>query len=232
MQLDGTRALVCGATGVLGGRIAQALVDAGANVAVAGRDATRLSAIAEVCGTAPLSFDIVDADSCRETVETAARTLGGLDLLVVATGVAGFGPAIEADAAVVEELFAVNTLGPMALVRAAAPHLTQGGGAVVVLSAVLADVPTAQMAEYGASKSALASWLEVVRRENRRSFRVLDIRPPHVDTGLADRALAGQPPKMPAGFPVEELVTAIIEAIRAEAREVAYDFTTRQLRSK
>jgi NADP-dependent 3-hydroxy acid dehydrogenase YdfG len=197
-------------------------------VAVAGRDATRLSAIAEVCGTAPLSFDIVDADACRETVASAARTMGGLDLLVVATGVAGFGPAIEADAAVVEELFAVNTLGPMALVRAAAPHLAQGG-TVAVLSAVLADVPTAQMAEYGASKSALAAWLEVVRRENRRTFRVLDIRPPHVDTGLAERALAGQPPKLPAGFPVEELVTAIIEAIRGEAREIVYDFTTRQL---
>jgi NAD(P)-dependent dehydrogenase (short-subunit alcohol dehydrogenase family) len=231
MQLDGVRALVCGATGVLGGHIARALVDAGATVAVAGRDPERLAAIAEVCGTAPLTFDVVDADSCTRTVDQAATALGGLDLLVVATGVAGFGPATGADAAVVEELFAVNALGPMSLVRAAAPHLTRGG-AVAVLSAVLADVPTAGMAEYGASKSALAAWLEVLRRENRRAFRVIDIRPPHLDTGLVDRALAGRPPKLPPGFPIEELLTAIIEAIRGEAREVVYDFAAKSLETR
>ncbi|MDQ3104145.1 MAG: SDR family oxidoreductase [Actinomycetota bacterium] len=231
MQLDGARALVCGATGVLGGQIARELVDAGATVMAAGRDSDRLAAIASTCGTAPLTFDVIDADSCKRTVDQAVTAVGGLDLLVVATGVAAFGPATEADAAVVEELFAVNALGPMSLIRAAAPHLPQGG-AVAVLSAVLADLPTAGMAEYSASKSALAAWLEVLRRENRRSFRVLDIRPPHLDTGLADRALAGHPPKLPSGFPIGELVAAIIKAIRGDAREIVYDYTAKSLETR
>ena len=113
----------------------------------------------------------------------AAEQLGGLDALVVCVGVAGFGPAVEADDAVVEELFAVDVLGPMALVRAAAAAMGERGRSSS-LSAILADLPTARMAEYSAAKSALATWLEVLRREERRRLTVVDVRPPHLDTGL------------------------------------------------
>ena len=91
-------------------------------------------------------------------IETAAGDLGGLDGLVVATGVAAFGPAVDEDDAIVDELFAVNALGPMAAVRAAA-KLMDDGGSIAVLSAVLVDVPTAGMAAYSASKAASpAGW--------------------------------------------------------------------------
>ena len=141
--------------------------------------------------------------SCRAAVDAAADELGGLDALVVAVGVAGFGPAMDADPAVVEELFAVNALGPMNLVRAASRHLSEGG-TVVVLSAILADAPTAGMADYSAAKSALAAWLGVVRREQRRAFSVIDVRPPHLDTELDSRALAGAPPPLPEPYPAAE----------------------------
>ncbi len=228
MELTGARLLVCGATGALGGRITRALLAEGATVVAAGRNGERLAEVSAVCGTTPLELDVVDADSCRRTVEAAADAMGGLDGLVVATGVAAFGAAAEADPAVVEELFAVNTLGPMMLVRAAAGRLEQGG-VVAVISAILADLPTAGMAEYSASKSALAAWLGVVRRENRRHFRVLDIRPPHLDTGLADRALAGAVPRLPEPFSTEAVVNAVVDAIRSDAREVVHDPTTKEL---
>ena len=196
MELTDARVLVCGASGVIGAALTDALLASGSRVVAAGRDATRTGTVAARCGTTSLTFDVVDGRSCQEVVDAGAELLGGLDVLVVATGVATFGPAVDADAAVVEELFAVNTLGPMALVRAAAPHLAQGG-AVVVVSAILADAPTTGMAEYSASKSALASWLSVLRREQRRVFSVLDVRPPHMDTGLADHPLAGTAPRLP-----------------------------------
>jgi NADP-dependent 3-hydroxy acid dehydrogenase YdfG len=188
VHLEGARVLVAGATGVVGGKLVTALLGAGARVVPAGRDADRLAALGEECGTAPLGFDVVDDESCRTCVDAAAGALEGLDVLVVAVGVAGFGAATTADAAVVEELFAVNALGPMNLVRAAAPYLSEGG-AMVVVSAILADAPTAGMADYSAAKSALAAWLGVVRREERKAFSVIDVRPPHLDT----RALAGDP---------------------------------------
>lgn len=228
MELSGARALVVGASGVLGAGIARALAERGATVSVAGRDAGRLAPVAQAFGTEPLVLDLVDTDACREVVGAAADAMGGLDLLVVATGVAGFGPATDADPAVVEELFAVNTLGPMALVRAAAGRF-EDGGTVAVLSAILAELPTNQMAEYSATKAALSTWLTVLRRENRRAFTVLDVRPPHLDTGLAERSLAGEPPKLPAPLPGQVVVDTVVEALASGATEVVWDAGAKEL---
>ena len=220
MEIDGARVLVAGASGALGGQLADALHGRGARVVAAGRDEARTAAVAARLGTEPLTFDAVDTDACRAAVEAAVEQLGGLDALVVCVGVAGFGRAVEADDAVVEELFAVDVLGPMALVRAASAAMDRG--TVVVLSAILADLPTAGMAEYSAAKSALATWLEVLRREERRRLTVVDVRPPHLDTGLDRRALAGDPPRLPAPFPSAEVVTAVLEAVEGDQREVVF----------
>lgn len=226
MELQDARVLVCGASGALGGQVTDRLLARGARVVAAGRDPERLAEVAGRCGTEPLVFDAVDAESCAATVAAAAEQLGGLDGLVVSVGVAGFGRAMEADDAVVEELFAVNVLGPMALVRAASAQFgddREGRAFVAVLSAILADVPTAGMAEYSAAKSALATWLHVVRREERRRLTVIDVRPPHLDTGLDGRALAGEPPRLPAPQPSAAVVDSLVEAVERDAREVVWD---------
>jgi short-subunit dehydrogenase len=215
---------------VLGGSLARALAAAGARVALSGRDADRLQALAgELGGVPATAADAVDVDSVGAAVDAAAAALGGLDAVVVAWGVVAFGPAADADDAVTEELFAVNTLAPMSLVRAALPHLADGG-AVVLLSAVVADAPTLGMAEYSASKAALSAWAAVLRRELRgRSVAVLDVRPPHVDTGLVDRALAGTPPRLPAGHDRDDVVRAVLDGMRQGAREVVVDPRERRL---
>ena len=227
MDIEGARFLVVGATGVLGGLTTRALVEAGARVVVTGRDADRLAEVAGVAGTEPITLDVVDVEACAAAVRSAAEQLGGLDGLVVASGVPAFGPALETEPAVAEELFAVNTLGPMALVRAAGPVLD--GGVVAVISAILADLPTNQMADYSASKAALSAWLGVVRRENRRRFRVLDVRPPHLDTGLSERPLAGTAPQLPEPLAGSAVVDALVEALRTDASEIVWDPKAKEL---
>ncbi|MBA8794644.1 short-subunit dehydrogenase [Friedmanniella endophytica] len=224
MQDQEPAVLVVGATGVLGQAIAARLAERGARLAVIGRDADRLAEVAERTGAVSRqTADLIDADAVRSAVQASAEALGGLDGLVVAAGVAAFGPAVDEDDAVVEELFAVNTLGVMTAVRSAVPQLREGG-AVAVISAVLADVPTAGMAAYSASKAATATWLEVLRRELRRSrIDVLDARPPHLETGLSDRALAGQPPKLPPGGDIDEVVRLIVEGLYDGRRELVAD---------
>jgi len=230
VELSEARVLVAGATGVLGGAVARALHKEGARVALAGRDGGRLAALAQELGDAPAStFDALDLDRCGAVVGEAADALGGLDLLVVAIGVAAFGPADGEDAAVIEQLLTVNTLAPMALVRAALPRIGKGG-AVAVLTAILADYPTAGMAAYSASKAAISGWLTAVRPEQRRrGVTVFDVRPPHIETGLAGRAIAGQAPPMKEAATVDQVVGMIVDGLRDGRRELRYDLQKAEL---
>lgn len=224
MEISDARALVVGATGALGGGVARALHEQGARLALTGRDPDRLATLGSELGAPTFTLDVVDLERAAATVEEAVAALGGLDLLVVATGVPAFGPAVEADPAVTEEVFAVNALGATGVVRAALPHLD--GGVAVVLSAILADAPMAGMADYSAAKAALTAWLTAVRREHRRSTRVVDVRPPHLDTELASHALAGEPPKLPEPLPAADVVRAILDAVADDkATEIVWDRT-------
>jgi NAD(P)-dependent dehydrogenase (short-subunit alcohol dehydrogenase family) len=221
MELNGTRALVAGATGVLGSGIARSLHAAGASLALAGRDEARLAAVVD--GVPVFPFEALDLERCAAVVDAAADALGGLDLLVVAFGVAAFGPGEDEGDELTERLLTVNTMAPMAMARRAV-HRLDGAGTIAVISAILADVPTPGMAAYSASKAGLSAWLTALRGEQRRKgVTVFDVRPPHIETGLADRALAGQAPPMKAGAEVDELVGLVVDGIRDGRRELRYD---------
>ena len=224
MDLHRARILVVGSTGVLGQALTRRLAAGGARLALTGRRPDALAAIAAEAG-AEHSFvlDLLDVDDCARVVRAAAEGLGGLDALVVASGVAAFGPAREEEDAMVEELFAVNTLGPMAVVRAALAQLSPGAG-IAVLTAVLADAPTAGMAAYSASKAALSAYLTALRREVRRDgITVLDVRPPHLETGLAGRALMGVPPRMPRGADIDQLLDLVVAGLTGGSSELVAD---------
>lgn len=224
MQLGQARILLVGATGALGGRLAKGLAGQGARLVVTGRDPRRLESIAEEVGAEQrIELDLVDVEAVASAVDEAAERMGGLDGLVIASGVAAFGSARDEDDVVIEELFAVNTLGPIAAVRAALPHLGDGAG-IAVLTAILADMPTAGMAAYSASKAALSAYLTAIRRELRREgITVLDARPPHMETGLADRPLAGDAPRMPPGHDIDEVIELIITGLADGRGELVAD---------
>lgn len=232
MQFHEARILVAGATGVLGRGLARALADEGANVALAGRDRDRLQALGDELSAPTAVLDLNDPAAIPGCVGAAAAALGGLDGIVVATGVVAFGAEPELYDETVQQLFTVNALGPIALIRSALGHL-EPGGSVVALSAVVAEHPTAGMAAYSASKSALSSYLTALRRERRRdALVVLDVRPSHLDTGFETRALAGTPPALPAAGDHHDVIDAILDAMREGRRELAYDLRTRSLSAR
>lgn len=225
--------MVTGATGVLGGLLATRLAHAGARLAVVGRNEDRLHQVSRACAAVTaITFDAGDSDSCVRAVKDAAAALGELDGLVVAHGVAAFGAATDVSDAVAGELFAINALAPMALARAALPHLVQGG-VIAVVSAVLADYPTAGMSDYSASKGAVSTWLSALRRETRRArITVCDLRPPHMATGLADRALAGAAPDLPPAHDSEAIADRIVDVLRNGETELYYDPSSRQVHTR
>ncbi len=225
MDLSGARTLVVGATGVLGGAIATALRNEGATLALAGR-----SKPAGADGEPTFTFDGLDLERCAAVVDEAADALGGLDLLVVALGVAAFGEESETDV-VTEHLLTVNTMAPMAFGRAALrrfPSKADGGGTLAMISAILADVPTPGMAAYSASKAGLSAWLTATRGATRKQgVRVLDIRPPHIETGLADRAVAGTLPSgISEGSDVDTLVGQVLAGLRDDRRTLTFDLSS------
>jgi gluconate 5-dehydrogenase len=88
-DLSGRRILVTGGTSGLGRAMAQALVQAGARVALTSRDLGRAGAVAEELGPGAVGveLDVRDATSVSAGVDRAYGLLGGLDMLVNNAGI-------------------------------------------------------------------------------------------------------------------------------------------------
>ena len=99
------------------------------------------------------------------------------------------------------------------------------GGVIVTLSAVVAEMPTAGMAAYSTVKSAVTAFDAAAARELRRSgIRLIDVRPPHTETGLAERPIAGTAPSLPAGRDPDDVAARIVAAIRdPRVRDVSFE---------
>ena len=231
MDIEGSRFLVAGATGAIGGKVAAELDSRGARLVLAGRDRERLAGMGQEMGCPVVPLDFSDPLSASSAIEQACDELGGLDGLVVATGSVAFGEARELDPEVLARLIEENASGPIHLITEALGRI-EPGGSVVAITAVVAEFPTAGMAAYSASKAALAAFLAATRRELRREVNVLEVSPGHMETGFADRALAGEPPAMPDGEDVDALVGLIVEAIEEGRREIRYDPKARETKVK
>jgi len=207
-ELSGRVVAVVGATGGLGREIVARLVDRGAVVVRANRSGG---------DDVDVVIDLRDSAAGDALVATALRLHGRLDGVAVAAGIVAFGDLVDTDDVVMEELFLVNTLGPMWLAKRVAPALRESQGFFVAITGVVAESPMPGMAAYSASKAAAAAAMEAIRREFRRSkVRVIDARPPHTETGLATRPLAGTAPRMPAGLAPTDVAERIISAIELE----------------
>jgi short-subunit dehydrogenase len=215
--LEGACVLVAGATGGLGAPLSRRLASAGAHLTVTGRDADRLAALDLDALCVPA--DLRRSGAAEKVVERAIARYGRLDGLVFAAGAVAFGPATETPDQVIIDLFTLNTLAPIRLLRAAVPHLrasaADGGSPFVVhISAVVAESPMPGMAGYSASKAGLAAFDVAAARELRRSrIRLIDARPPHTETGLADRPMFGTAPRLPTGLDPETVAVRILAAI-------------------
>ena len=213
-ELGGKHVVVVGATGVLGARIAAHLAAAGARVSAIVRDHTRLD------GASVFQYalaDVTDSGALQLAFASVAMA-APIDGVVNATGVVAFGGIGELDDTTLAKLFAVNATAPIVMLRESAT-LIADGGFFLNISGVVATQPVSGMAAYSASKAAAWAAMSAVARElRRRQIDVIDARPPHTETGLASRAIAGVAPKMPIGLTPDavaaRIVTAIVEGER------------------
>ncbi len=216
--LAGSSVLVAGATGGLGRAIGAELARRGAVLTLVSRSVDRLGAL-DLPG-ARAALDLRSPEACAAAVGAALDQCGRLDVVINAVGVVAFGPVDELSIDIMEELFLTNTFVPIMLARAALPML-QTGGALVNISGVIAETNLPGMAAYGASKAAVRSFDQAFAREaRRRNVRVLDARPPHTETGLAEHPLTGIAPRMPAGLAPHHVATVICDALESGAGDL------------
>nr|WP_297430347.1 SDR family NAD(P)-dependent oxidoreductase [uncultured Actinotalea sp.] len=221
-SLQSAHVLVVGATGGLGAAISRRLAERGARLTISARSAERLDALAAGLGNAVVgshAADVTFPDAPARLVAQASAA-GPLDGVVYAAGVVAFGPVTELDDDVLDALLLVNLVAPVRLARAVVPVLADGGF-LAHLSAVVAERPTAGMAAYSAAKAGLTAFDAALQHElRRRKVRVLDVRPPHTETGLADRPIAGQAPPLGQGRAPDDVAARVVRAIEEGERDL------------
>jgi len=156
------RALVTGGTGRVGSAIVERLREAGWSVLAAGR----------------ADGDIARPEQAQALVERAASELGGLELLVNGAG-EGFAPksALELTEADWDLAFGATAKGTFFVTQAAAPHLREPGGTVVMIEDVAAYQPWSSFAAHSAAKAAQAMLTRVFARALAPEVRVCGIAP-------------------------------------------------------
>ena len=219
--LTGSHVVVVGATGVLGARIAAHFAAAGARVSAVVRNHERLD------GASVSQYALADVTD-HAALKMAFASVAPFDGVVNATGVVAFGSVADLDDVTLAQLFAVNAIAPIVMLRESSPHITDGGF-FVNLSGVVATQPVAGMAAYSASKAAAWAAMTAAARElRRRRIDVIDARPPHTETGLATRPLAGTAPKMPEGLMPDVVAARIVTAVVTGERDLPTEAFTSQ----
>lgn len=215
--IAGSKVLVMGGSGGLGRALIAGLSARGGRVVSAG---VRGDVDPVLGAETHLVGDITSSDDRERIVDAAIELLGGLDIVILASGVVGFGTADSVRSADLQRLIDVDLTGPLAFLGLVGPEVAEGGS-VVVISGAIVDSPIPGTSAYAAAKAGLSSAAVVLGRElRRRKVTVIDARPPHTETGLADRAVFGSAPTFPAGLTADVVATRIVMAIEAGEREL------------
>jgi 3-oxoacyl-[acyl-carrier protein] reductase len=151
-------AVVTGASSGIGLETARRLSAEGAQVLMVARDADRLAGEAEQLGAEFLAVDVTDPEADDRIVATCAEQMGGIDVLVNNAGTS-FARALDAlTDADWQGQWDLHVMGPMRLMRAAAPRMAaRGGGRIVNVCSSAGKRPSLTNAAYSVTKAAQLS---------------------------------------------------------------------------
>jgi NAD(P)-dependent dehydrogenase (short-subunit alcohol dehydrogenase family) len=198
-DFDGKKALVTGGSRGIGRAVCLELAQRGADVAFIyrSRDAEADDTLARsrAFGQRALALkaDLAVAAAVASAVERAAAELGGLDILVQAAGAMGvWRETAELSPEDWDRYLAVDLSGAFYAIRAALPHLRKaGGGAIVAISSIAAQMCQARNVQGAAAKAGLEAMVRVVaREEGRRGIRANAVSIGLTDTDMGRAAFA------------------------------------------
>src|SRR4051794_7798576 len=198
-RLDGTVALVTGASSGIGEATARALASEGAKVALAARRLERLERLASKIGgegrtALAIESDIADQEQAIAAVDRTVDELGRLDIVVNNAGVMLLGPIEDAPTDEWERMIEVNLKGLINTTHAAVPHLVQaaedsdrGCADLVNISSVAGRIARSGSGVYNLTKHGVGAFSESFRQEfAERRVRCTIVEPGAVATELVD----------------------------------------------
>jgi NADP-dependent 3-hydroxy acid dehydrogenase YdfG len=198
-RLDGTVALVTGASSGIGEATARAFADQGAAVAIAARRKERLDDLAgeiERSGGRALAIetDVTDQEQANAAVRRTVSELGRLDIVVNNAGIMLLGPILDAPTEEWDRMIALNLQGLLYVTHAALPYLLKAADGqprrvsdLINISSVAGRVARSGSGVYNLTKHGVGALSESLRQElAARHVRVSVVEPGAVETELAD----------------------------------------------
>ncbi|OSC29244.1 short-chain dehydrogenase [Mycobacterium vulneris] len=196
-DLRGKRALVTGASSGIGRKVAQAYLQAGADVAVAARSVEALERIAGELAAdgdgkvVPIRCDVTRPDQVTGMVDRVIAELGGIDIAVCNAGVIDVVPILDMSPEEFQRIQDTNVTGVFLTAQAAARAMVaQGRGGVIITTASMSgsiiNVPQ-QVGHYCASKAAVIHLTKAMAVEFApHNIRVNSVSPGYILTELVE----------------------------------------------
>lgn len=221
MRLDGSVALVTGASAGIGRGIAQRLAEAGTRLVVHGRDEQRTHEVARSTGGVPVLADLSAPGAADAVAEAALSAHGRVDVLVANAGLGWSGAFAEMPADQLDHLVALDLLAPLRLAHRLLPGmLERGSGHVALVGSVAGRTGVAGEAVYSATKAALDVFAESLRLELRGSGVGVSLTLPGVvDTGFFTARGRPYDRGFPRPLPPDQVARAVVRAIAQERSE-------------
>ena len=188
MNLENAKILITGGSLGIGKAAAKVLVDAGAKIAITGRDAARVEKAASDTGAFAITADVANLDDIARTYDEFLGEFDGLDCLINNAGIGAFKTIDDVEYADFESVFSVNVFGAaMMTKRAAEIFKKQDGGNIINIGSTAAEKGFARGTVYAASKFALRGMTQCWQAELRpHNVRVFLVDPSEVATAFAD----------------------------------------------
>ncbi len=190
-------AIVTGASRGLGLALAHGLAERGWSLVIDARNAGPLTDAArelKACtNVIPLTGSVADQQH-RSDLLDAARSLGGLDLLVNNAGTLGPSPLPSLgtlNVSAYRDILEVGTIAPLALTQQALPALRESNGAVLNITSDAAVEAYEGWGGYGSAKAALEQWSHVLAEEE-KAVRVWWVDPGDLRTQMHQDAFPGE----------------------------------------
>jgi 3-oxoacyl-[acyl-carrier protein] reductase len=215
MNLQNATALITGGSSGIGLAIAKVLVDAGARVAITGRDEKKLYKAAQTLSAVPIRADVTNENDVARTYREVFQAFGHLDILVNNAGGGVFEKLVDMDRTNFDAVFATNVTGAMLMAREAAKHfIQQNRGNIINICSTASLRGAANGTAYYASKFALRGMTECWRAELRQhNVRVFLVNPSEVLTSFASTAgyVQKENPTKLRGEDIAHMVRAVLE---------------------